>query len=510
MVPNVLIVDDEATIRKSLARLLTAGGYSVRVADCARAALGEAQKGPPPDLVLLDICLPDTSGIEVLARLREMNRHIVVIVMTAYGSTRDAVLAMKRGAYDYLSKPFNIDAVRLLVKRALMEGRAGKREEETSARHPADTTWQGSACDRMIGASPAMNRVLDVVDRLPAGSRSNVLIEGETGTGKELLAHAIHETNGRATDPFVAISCGAIPRELIESELFGYDNGAFTGARREGRQGAFERAGDGTILLDEIGELGLDLQVKLLRVLEAREFSRVGGQEEVRLKARVIAATNRDLKREVDRGRFRADLYYRLDVVPVTLPPLRDRDGDIILLAEAFLQEFNSRFGKNFRTISPAARRILDGYSWPGNVRELRNTMERIVVLEVGEAIMAEQLATYLPASRGAAPRLPESARQATGDGMDDGSAASCRLPCRLAAASSATFAPECVQPNAGGKEQIVLALERTGGNVVRAARLLGLKRGALRYRMEKLGIARDTAYSLAAPAACAMGSHGG
>jgi DNA-binding NtrC family response regulator len=514
MIPNLLVVDDEASVRKSLARLLAAAGYSVRVADCARAALGEARKGTP-DLVLLDICLPDMSGLEVLARLKEMSRRVVVIVMTAYESTRDAVLAMKRGAYDYLSKPFNIDAVRLLVKRALMEGRDGKQEGETSARRPADTTWQGSACDRMIGASPAMNRVLDIVHRLPAGSRSNVLIEGETGTGKELLAHAIHETNGRATDPFVAISCGAIPRELIESELFGYDQGAFTGARREGRQGAFERAGAGTIFLDEIGELDLDLQVKLLRVLEAREFVRVGGQEEIRLKARVIAATNRDLKREVDRGRFRADLYFRLDVVPVTLPPLRDRDGDVILLAEAFLQEFNSSFGKSFRTISPAAQHIFESYSWPGNVRELRNTIERIVVLETGEAITAEQLATFLPASRRASEDTgslssPKLAQQASEDGRGDGSAVPCRLPCRLAARSCATFAPEGVQPNVGGKEQIVLALERTGGNVVRAARLLGLKRGALRYRMEKLGIARDTACSFTVLAACGtMGSHG-
>jgi transcriptional regulator with PAS, ATPase and Fis domain len=238
---------------------------------------------------------------------------------------------------------------------------------------------------------------MDLVHRLPTGSRSNVLIDGETGTGKELLAHAIHETSGGATEPFVAISCGAIPRELIESELFGYDPGAFTGARREGKLGAFERAGSGTILLDEIGEMDLDMQVRLLRVLEAREFSRVGGQDLVRMKARVIAATNRDLKREVDGGKFRADLFFRLNVVPMTLPPLRERGGDVVLLAETFLNEFNPSMGKSFKGISPAAQDMLLGHTWPGNVRELRNTMERIVSLETGDEVTAEHLAMCLP-----------------------------------------------------------------------------------------------------------------
>ncbi|MHC4250156.1 MAG: sigma-54-dependent transcriptional regulator, partial [Planctomycetota bacterium] len=483
-------------MRRSLARLLSGVGYAVRVADCARVALDEARKGTP-DLVLLDICLPDTSGLDVLARLKRMNRRVVVIVMTAYESTRDAVLAMKRGAYDYLSKPFNIDAVRLLVKRALTETRSCNSAAGADDRRGSDTTWQGSACDRMVGASPAMDRVMDMVHRLPAGLRSNVLIDGETGTGKELLAHAIHETSAQAANPFVAVSCGAIPRELIESELFGYDPGAFTGARREGRRGAFERAGAGTIFLDEIGEMDPDMQVRLLRVLEAREFSRVGGQDLVRMRARVIAATNRDLRREVDRGTFRADLYFRLNVVPVTLPPLRERVGDIILLAEAFLQEFNTRLGKGFVRISSAARRALETYPWPGNVRELRNTMERIVSLETGEAVTAEHLATCLPCGRRAEHDAAQSIMQ---DGRGGSATVPCRLPCRLAATSPATPGPGSALPDVGGKERLLLALQRAGGNVARAARLLGLKRGAMRYRMEKLGIKRSALCSYVDP----------
>ncbi len=482
MGPNILVVDDEASMRKSLARLLADSGYSVRVADCAHAALGEARK-ERPDLVLLDIRLPDTSGLEVLTRLKQMNTQVVVIAMTAYENTRDAVLAIKRGAYDYLSKPFNIDAIRLLIKQAL-DNRQDRKGSRTS--RSGGTTWQGSACDRMIAISPAMNSVLDIIHRLPAGSSSNVLIEGETGTGKELLAHVIHEMNGREAAPFVAIGCGAIPRELMESELFGYDKGAFTGARREGKQGAFERAGVGTILLDDIGEMDLDLQVKLLRVLEAREFSRVGGLGEVRLRARVIAATNRDLKLEVDGGRFRADLYFRLNVLRVRLPPLRERRRDIIPLAEAFMREFNARFDKDFKTISPEARKLLERHAWPGNVRQLRNIIECIVLLETGEAILPDALATCLPADG--------KATEGTEDIEGNDSAVPCRLPRRLVSVPSVTSVASASRPEGGEREQIALALERTGGNVVRAARLLGLKRGAFRYRMDKYGIRIDTA----------------
>ncbi|MHC4200032.1 MAG: sigma-54-dependent transcriptional regulator [Planctomycetota bacterium] len=461
MEPTILVVDDEASMRKSLSRLLAGSGYSVRMADCADTALSEARK-KRPDLVLLDICLPDTDGLEVLARLKQMNRRVVVIVMTAYESAKSAVLAMKRGAYDYLSKPFNIDALRLLVKQALVNRRDGRARE--TSRPPARQTgiepWQGSACDRMIGTSPAMERVLDIIHRLPADSRSNVLIEGETGTGKELLAKAVHETSSRAAEPFVAISCAAIPRDLTESELFGYESGAFTGARPEGKPGAFEKAGGGTIFLDEVGELASDIQAKLLRVLEAREFCRVGGVRNIKLRARIIAATNRDLRREVERGRFRADLYYRLNVVPMTLPPLRDHAGDIIPLAETFLREFGVLFDRSFKGISPVARKLLEDYAWPGNVRELRNVIERIVLLETGDELLPCHLPGELLRSSPPVTRLP------------------------LGVGPPADTCPEGTE-----KERIVRALERTGGNVVRAARLLGLKRGALRYRMDKYGI---------------------
>ena len=453
---SILVVDDEPSIRNSLARLLRGSGYSVHVADCAETALGVARK-EDPDLVLLDICLPDTSGLEVLDQLKHMNHRVVVIAMTAFESTRDAVLAMKRGAHDYLSKPFNIDAIRLLVKQALENAPVKKRRGGARGE-----PWQGSACDRMVGTSPAMTRILDIVHRLPAHARSNVLIEGETGTGKELLANAIHETSSGAAEPFLAIGCGAIPRELMESELFGYDKGAYTGARPDGKIGAFEQAAAGTVFLDEIGELDLHLQVKLLRVLEARQFSRVGDRRQIPLRARMVAATNRQLKKEVEAGRFRADLYYRLNVVQITVPPLRDRRGDIMPLADTFLQQFNSLFDKQFETVSPPARELLESYDWPGNVRELRNIIERIVLMENGEAILPDHLPGELRRQD------PLTACIARADQTPKGDLSDVERDC------------------------IIEALERAGGNVVNAAALLGLKRGALRYRMDKYDIRKE------------------
>ncbi|MHC4695775.1 MAG: sigma-54-dependent transcriptional regulator [Planctomycetota bacterium] len=452
---NILVVDDESTMRKSLARLLRGSGYSVQVAGCAEGALRAARE-KRPDLVLLDICLPDSSGLEVLAQLKQMDQRVIVIAMTAFESTRDAILAMKGGAYDYLSKPFNIDTIRLLVKQALED----EQFRNVRARSPTEP-WQGSACDRIIGSSQAMRRVLDIIHRLPRDSRSNLLIEGETGTGKELLAHAIHEINGRVTEPFIAICCGAVPRDLLESELFGYDKGAYTGARPEGKKGAFEQAGGGTIFLDEIGELDLNLQVKLLRVVEVREFCRVGSLKRIPLRARLIAATNRRLKEDVEEGRFRADLYYRLNVVRITLPPLRERPSDVMPLAETFLKEFNALFDKNFTAFSPSAQKLLEDHPWPGNVRELRNTIERIALLETGDTILPGHLSPEV---------------------TDSGRPARCR-PRVDDAPSDKLFDIE--------KERIAQALTRTGGNVAKAARLLGLKRGALRYRMDKYGIAR-------------------
>jgi DNA-binding NtrC family response regulator len=480
MSARILVVDDESILRNSLARVLRGNGYSVRVAGCAEAALGEVRK-EAPDLVLLDVCLPDTSGLEVLAQLKQINEHVVVIAMTAYESAKDAILAMKRGAYDYLSKPFNLEAIKLLVKRALESAQAPNSGEEPAGapcqRHCAQCPcpwrgrpaarlcgdpWQGSACDRMIGTSPAMCNVLDIIHRLPANSGSNVLIEGETGTGKELAARAVHELSGRAAEPFFAICCGSIPRELMESELFGYEGGAYTGARPEGKLGVFEAAGGGTLFLDEIGELDPKLQVKLLRVLEAREFTRVGGLKRIRLRARLVAATNRQLKREVDEGRFRADLYYRLNVVRITLPPLRARRNDIISLAETFLREYDALFGKHFETISAPARRLMENYAWPGNIRELRNTIERIVLLETGDTMFPHHLPQEILNSAPPATCLPVDGESSGGKLLD-------------------------VQ-----RECIVKALARAGGNVASAARLLGLRRGALRYRMDKYAIPKD------------------
>ena len=480
MVANILVVDDESSMRNSLARVLRGTGYMVRVADSAQAALIEARK-KGPDVVLLDICLPDTSGLDILTELKQINERVVVIAMTAYESAKDATLAMKRGAYDYLSKPFNIDAIKLLVKQALESTRAADRDEGSSGamcpkccsncscpRHTrrmdpvCGEPWHKSACERMIATSPAMRTVLDLVHRLPGNSGSNVLIEGETGVGKELLARAVHELSSRAAEPFVAICSGAIPRDLIESELFGYDGGAYTGARAEGKMGVFEAAAGGTIFLDEIGELDLKLQVKLLRVFEKREFWRVGGTKKIPLRARLLAATNRHLKREMDEGRFRADLYYRLNVLRITLPPLRDRREDIIPLAGAFLREFNVLFNKKFEAIAAPTRKFLEEYAWPGNVRELRNIIERIALIETGDTITPDHLPQEI---------------------LTAGAMKAC-LPSTSEFSNAKLLRAE--------RDCIVQALQRTGGNVLNAARLLGVKRGALRYRMDKLGISKD------------------
>jgi len=315
-------------MRNSLARLLRGSGYSVRVADCAQSALGLAEKRHP-DLVLLDVCLPDTNGLDILIRLKEINRRIVVIAMTAYESTKDAVLAIKRGAYDYVCKPFKIAVLKLLIRQAL-------ENEKRNNNFGAGTSFQAKAHQKIIGNSPTINRVLDMIKRIPANFTSNILLEGETGTGKELVAHAIHEIYNQSDTPFVAISCGAIPPELMEAELFGYEKGAFTGARPEGKHGILEEAAGGTIFLDEIGDLQFNLQVKLLRVLQEREFNRIGGFKSLPLRCRFIAATNRNLKQDVDSGRFRADLYYRLNVVNITMPPLCERRSDIYLLQLSF------------------------------------------------------------------------------------------------------------------------------------------------------------------------------
>lgn len=460
MIRNVLIVDDEATIRRSLARTLTGSGYSVLLADSAQSALEIAQK-QDPDLVLLDVCLPDDNGLEVLTQLKEINQKTVIIAMTAYESAGDAVLAMKRGAYDYLCKPFNIESIRLLIKKALAHHQPLKQK-----RYVPGQAWQKSACERTIATSPAMERIIDMIHRLPTESSSNVLLEGETGTGKELLSRIVHESSSRSDEPFMPICCASIPKDLIESELFGYDKGAYTGARPEGKVGIFEQAGQGTVFLDEIGEMDLTLQVKLLRVLEAREFHPVGSLKRIPLRARIVAATSRNLREEVEAGRFRADLYYRLNVLRIVLPPLRDRCEDIIPLAETFMAEFNAAFNKEFSHISEAARKILMKYSWPGNVRELRNVIERIVLLESGQSILPEHL-----------PQEFESFKESSmpSSGVID-------FPMQVKTAK-----PVALYDNE--KEQIIKALIRVDGNVVKAARLLGLKRGALRYRMERYGI---------------------
>jgi DNA-binding NtrC family response regulator len=450
---DILLVDDERTVRRSLSRVLQSSGYSVRHADCGETALAEVEKRLP-DLVVLDICLPDMSGLEVLPRLKRIHRGIEVITISGHESVEDAVAAVKGGAYDYLCKPINGKALRGLVHKALENSQL---EADGSRAEP----WKRFGVERIIGTSPGIRQVLDTIDRLPGDTLSNILIEGETGTGKELIAHAVHERSERVSEPFEAVCCVTIPRELMESELFGYEKGAFTGALPGGKPGCFERASKGTIFLDEISELDFDLQGKLLRVVEAREFTRVGSGKKIRMQSGVIAATNRDLKKEVEAGRFRQDLYYRLNVVRLKLPPLRERGEDVILLAHAFMLQFSARFGKAFEALSPAVRELFLRYPWPGNVRELRNVIERIVLLERGDTILPDHLPGELlnadPFEPSPDPKLD--------------------------------LEPEGLSLDAVEKKCIETALHLTGGNVVRASRMLGLNRGALRYRMKKHGL---------------------
>jgi DNA-binding NtrC family response regulator len=450
---DILLVDDERSVRRSLSRLLQRRGYAVRHADCGESALAEVEKRLP-DLVLLDICLPDMSGLEVLPRLKRIHSGIEVITFSGHESVEDAVAAVKGGAYDYVAKPINGVALMVLVQKALDHSQLAP---DGSRAEP----WRRFGVDRIIGTSPGIRKVLDTIDRLPKESLSNILIEGETGTGKELIARAVHERSNRASEPFEAVCCITIPRELMESELFGYEKGAFTGALPGGKQGFFERASQGTIFLDEISELDFDLQGKLLRVVEAREFSRVGSTKRIRLQGGVVAATNRNLMREVETGKFRQDLYYRLNVVRLTLPPLRERGEDVIHLANAFMLQFSAKFGKDFATFSPAVHEIFLKYAWPGNIRELRNVIERIVLLERGDSILPDHLPPELlnPDASGS-PVPPIGEIDTKGMTLD-----------------------------AVEKKCIEAALLLTGGNVVKASGLLGLNRGALRYRMKKHGM---------------------
>ncbi len=445
---RILIVDDEPDIRQSLSGVLEDEGYTAHAVESGEACLEDLARRPC-ELVLMDIWLPGMDGMEALARIQEMPfpERPVVVMISGHGNIETAVKATKLGAFDFLEKPLSIEKISVVAKNALEHRRLqienGRLKEGSESRY------------RIIGESVPMKALRQQL-ALMAGTNGRVLIYGESGTGKELVAHALHAMSPRAPEPFVEVNCAAIPEELIESELFGHVKGSFTNAH-ENKTGKFQKANGGTIFLDEVGDMSLRTQAKVLRALEEQRFEPVGASGSVQVDVRVVAATNKNLEEEIERGNFREDLFYRLNVIPFFVPPLRDRREDIPLLAAYFLREFTTAYGRKPKELTPEAYRILEDYHWPGNVRELRNLIERIVILNPQVRVDARHIplnVTRRPAERP----------------MDRfGSLAEVR---------------EAVE-----REYILKKLEEANGNVTRTAELLGLERSNLYRKMKTLGI---------------------
>ncbi len=390
---RILVADDETILSNTLKKILSELGYAVAVCNRGEEFFQhiEDQK---PDLVLLDIYMGDVNGIQLLNKMRAEGWEAPVIIMTAHSDVSLAVRAMKEGAADFVVKPFDLSHLGVLIEKNLDHARL-----QTQVKLLQEELEEERSRAGIIGKSPALRRALETAEKLAMGENTTVLLEGESGTGKELMARFVHQQSSRRDKPFVTLNCGAIPKELAESEFFGYEKGAFTGATEKMKQGKFELADGGTILLDEIRELSLDMQVKLLRVLEEKRFYRLGGTKEISVDVRVIAASNKELLREVEEGRFREDLFYRLNVASVRIPPLRNRREDIGELATAFLGEFCRRFNRPMPQISPEALQYLEGLTWKGNVRELRNAMERVVLLNNVPVLTGDHFAFLRAAS---------------------------------------------------------------------------------------------------------------
>ena len=447
----ILIVDDDASQRRLVEFWLKEEGYSTLTAGDGSAAL-QLFEQKAPALVISDIRMPGLSGLDLLTRIKSVNADTPVILITAFATVNDAVEAMKLGAADYILKPLNPDELKVDVQRAL------EREQlVTENRYLRDLAGNTFGFENIIGSSRKMRDVLDVCSRV-ARRDSTVLLTGESGTGKELLAKALHQNSLRSAKPFVTVNCGALPESLAESELFGHRKGSFTGAVGD-RAGKFEAANEGTIFLDEIGELPLSLQVKLLRVIQEREIDKIGQSQPLKVNLRIIAATNRNLKTLADDGDFRDDLFYRLSVVTIEVPPLRERTDDIPILAEHFLKKFRERYQVPRLLLSNDVLGVFARYAWPGNVRQLENVIERLVVLARSEAIQADELP---PEVRESESRIAKIDLKLPDDGID----------------------LEQVE-----KEILQRALEKHGGNQTRAARYLNISRKTLIYRMDKFGL---------------------
>lgn len=454
MAQRILIVEDEDKLRRVLSLHLQGEGFETDEARTAEEALPLADRA---GLVLTDLRLPTVDGLTLMDRLRLTAPATPVVVMTAYGSVEVAVEAMKRGAADFLPKPFSLDHL-MTVVRKVMEVKS-LREENVRLKEELGHRY---AFDNIIGRGAKMREILASVERV-APTRTTVLLCGESGVGKDLIARAVHFHSPRAKHPFVKINCTAIPENLMESELFGYEKGAFTGAAQS-KPGKFEQADTGTVFLDEIGDVPPSIQVKLLRVLQEREFERLGSNKTKSIDVRVIAATNVDLQRAIEEGNFREDLYYRLNVFPMTIPPLRERREDVPFLAEHFLERFAAQQGRAALRLSAEAQSKLVQYDWPGNVRELENVIERALVLAGGDVLREDDI------------RLDHAPRRGSGNGG-------------AAMVNGDGFLPEGVSLDQHEQQLIREALRRSGGNKSQAARLLGLSRNALRYRLAQMGL---------------------
>jgi two-component system response regulator PilR (NtrC family) len=453
--PRILVVDDERSMRELLAIVLKREGYEVLLADSGRAAIQTLER-EPVDLLISDIKMPDVSGVDVLRAAKQVDQDILGIMITAFASTETAVEAMRLGACDYLSKPFDVDLLKMKVREKI-ENRQLRQENVLLKR----TLGLPHRFANIIGRSESMLDVFKMIETV-ARTNSTILLTGESGTGKGLVAQAIHFHSLRRDKPMVSLNCGAMPETLLESELFGHMRGAFTGAESN-KKGLLEVAEKGTIFLDEIGEMSAVMQVKLLRVLQERRFRRVGGLEELQADIRVIAATNQDLTRAVAEGRFREDLYYRINVIPIVLPPLRDRREDIPLLAEHFLAKYAEQMGKPVTAIAHPALDLLMRHDWPGNIRELENVIERAVALEGTPAILPESLP---PSIRGGVPRPSSPADALPEQGFD--------LEAHVKEIE---------------RGYIAQALQRAGGVQVKAAELLGMSFRSFRYYVKKYNL---------------------
>jgi two-component system NtrC family response regulator len=446
--PSILLIDDDDSLRRVMEFSLAESGYRVQTAASGEDGLRLFEKDSY-DAVITDITMPGMNGMEVLAKIRHQDARMPVVIITAYGTIESAVEAMKQGAFDYITKPFNRDELRLTLDRALTMRRLEKENVELRAEVKGRYRF-----DSIVGNSEKLREVLDMAGRV-AASDATVLITGESGTGKELLAKGVHYNSLRADGPFVAVNCAAIPENLIESELFGHVKGSFTGAIRD-KEGKFELADGGTLFLDEIGDLRIDLQAKILRALQERHVDRVGGVAPIPVDVRVIAATNKDIERSVKEGSFREDLYYRLSVIPLRMPPLRERKDDILLLVDHFVKKFNP---SRDVSVTREALDVLTAYGWPGNVRELENAIERASVLKRGNTITPDELPDKLRKEKTSVENII------------------LNLP------------DEGISLEDLEKKLIIRALERHKGNQTRAAEYLDITRPTLIYRMEKYGI---------------------